>query len=101
MNEQVLVVFPLDDRPVRLKAAVSDHRHSVSALDGDFGFRETLIRIADFLRLRLGEMPVVARVAGDRVLLDPRTLRDADVPVIAAALAAIAADVAADAEDGA
>jgi L-seryl-tRNA(Ser) seleniumtransferase len=53
------------------------------------------------LRLRLAATPVVTRVAGDRVLLDPRTLRDADLPLVAGALAVIAADIAADAEDGA
>jgi seryl-tRNA(Sec) selenium transferase len=39
------------------------------------------------LRLRLGRPPVVARVADGRVLLDPRTLSDQDLPVVAAVLA--------------
>jgi L-seryl-tRNA(Ser) seleniumtransferase len=39
------------------------------------------------LRLRLGRPPVVARVAESRVLLDPRTLGDADLPVVGAVLA--------------
>ena len=39
------------------------------------------------LRLRLGRPPVVARVAEGRVLLDPRTLSDQDLPVVAAVLA--------------
>ena len=38
------------------------------------------------LRLRLGQPSVVTRVAGDRVLLDPRTLPDASFPVVAAAI---------------
>lgn len=38
------------------------------------------------LRLRLGTPPVIARVADGRVLLDPRTLADADLPVVAAAV---------------
>jgi L-seryl-tRNA(Ser) seleniumtransferase len=42
------------------------------------------------LRLRLGAPPVVARVERERVLLDPRTLSDDDVPVIVAALLGIA-----------
>ncbi|HEX5819933.1 MAG TPA: hypothetical protein VFY20_13685, partial [Gemmatimonadales bacterium] len=45
------------------------------------------------LRLRLGAPPVIARVERDRVLLDPRTLTDADVPVVVAALAGIAAEL--------
>jgi L-seryl-tRNA(Ser) seleniumtransferase len=40
------------------------------------------------LRLRLGQPPVVARVAGDRVLLDPRTLPEPSFPVIARAIEA-------------
>jgi L-seryl-tRNA(Ser) seleniumtransferase len=39
------------------------------------------------LRLRLGRPPVVARVADGRVLLDPRTLTDDDLPVVGAVLA--------------
>ena len=39
------------------------------------------------LRLRLGRPPVVARVAEGRVLLDPRTLGDDDLPVVGAVLA--------------
>jgi L-seryl-tRNA(Ser) seleniumtransferase len=38
------------------------------------------------LRLRLGEPPVVARVAGGKVLLDPRTLPEERLPDVAAAL---------------
>jgi L-seryl-tRNA(Ser) seleniumtransferase len=38
------------------------------------------------LRLRLGEPPVVARVAENRVLLDPRTLPDETLPVVAKAV---------------
>lgn len=38
------------------------------------------------LRLRLGQPSVVTRVAGDRVLLDPRTLPDASFPAVAAAV---------------
>lgn len=38
------------------------------------------------LRLRLGDPPVVARVAGGRVLLDPRTLPDDAGPLIGRAL---------------
>jgi L-seryl-tRNA(Ser) seleniumtransferase len=38
------------------------------------------------LRLRLGDPAVVARVAGDRVLLDPRTLREESFPIIARAI---------------
>jgi len=44
------------------------------------------------LRLRLGEPPVIARVEHERVLLDPRTLSDDDVPVIVAALLGLAAE---------
>ncbi|HEV7364410.1 MAG TPA: L-seryl-tRNA(Sec) selenium transferase [Gemmatimonadales bacterium] len=38
------------------------------------------------LRLRLGEPPVVARVASDRVLLDPRTLPQSSFPAVARAI---------------
>ncbi|HEX6667932.1 MAG TPA: L-seryl-tRNA(Sec) selenium transferase, partial [Gemmatimonadales bacterium] len=38
------------------------------------------------LRLRVGEPAVVARVGGDRVLLDPRTLPEESFPAVAAAL---------------
>jgi L-seryl-tRNA(Ser) seleniumtransferase len=38
------------------------------------------------LRLRLGEPPVVTRVAGDRVLLDPRTLPEEGFPLVADAI---------------
>jgi L-seryl-tRNA(Ser) seleniumtransferase len=38
------------------------------------------------LRLRLGTPPVVARVASDRVLLDPRTLPEDAFPVVARAI---------------
>jgi L-seryl-tRNA(Ser) seleniumtransferase len=40
------------------------------------------------LRLRLGQPAVVARVAGNRVLLDPRTLPESSFPVIARAIEA-------------
>ncbi|HEY3011839.1 MAG TPA: L-seryl-tRNA(Sec) selenium transferase [Gemmatimonadales bacterium] len=40
------------------------------------------------LRLRLGEPPIVARVAGDRLLLDPRTLPEDSFPVVARAIEA-------------
>jgi L-seryl-tRNA(Ser) seleniumtransferase len=39
------------------------------------------------LRLRLGEPSIVARVAGGRVLLDPRTLPEDAAPAIGRALA--------------
>jgi L-seryl-tRNA(Ser) seleniumtransferase len=39
------------------------------------------------LRLRVGEPAVVARVAGGKVLLDPRTLPEDGFPALAAALA--------------
>ncbi|MFL5515909.1 MAG: L-seryl-tRNA(Sec) selenium transferase [Gemmatimonadales bacterium] len=38
------------------------------------------------LRLRVAEPPVVTRVAGDRVLLDPRTLPEDSFPTVAQAL---------------
>jgi L-seryl-tRNA(Ser) seleniumtransferase len=38
------------------------------------------------LRLRVGDPPVVARVAGGRVLLDPRTLPEDAAPIVARAL---------------
>jgi L-seryl-tRNA(Ser) seleniumtransferase len=38
------------------------------------------------LRLRLGDPPVVARVANDRVLLDPRTLPEPTFPLVARAI---------------
>ena len=38
------------------------------------------------LRLRLGQPSVVARVSGDRVLLDPRTLPEGSFPALAAAI---------------
>jgi L-seryl-tRNA(Ser) seleniumtransferase len=40
------------------------------------------------LRLRLGQPPLVARVADDRVLLDPRTLPESSFPVVARAIEA-------------
>jgi L-seryl-tRNA(Ser) seleniumtransferase len=49
------------------------------------------------LRLRLAERPVVARVADGCVLLDPRTVRDDEVPRVADALAAIRAEMEGDA----
>jgi L-seryl-tRNA(Ser) seleniumtransferase len=45
------------------------------------------------LRLRLGAPALIARVERDRVLLDPRTLTDDDVPVIVAAVRGIAAEL--------
>jgi L-seryl-tRNA(Ser) seleniumtransferase len=39
------------------------------------------------LRLRLGDPPVVARVAGNRVLFDPRTLPESSLPLVARAIA--------------
>lgn len=42
-------------------------------------------------RLRLGDPPLVARVAEGRVLLDPRTLPEAAEPLVAAALASAVA----------
>ena len=42
-------------------------------------------------RLRNGDPPVVGRIAGGRLLLDPRTLRDDEVAVALAAVAAAAA----------
>jgi L-seryl-tRNA(Ser) seleniumtransferase len=41
-------------------------------------------------RLRAGQPPVIGRVADERLLLDCRTVRPADVPVLARALAALA-----------
>jgi L-seryl-tRNA(Ser) seleniumtransferase len=38
------------------------------------------------LRLRVGEPSVITRVAGGRVLLDPRTLPEESLPAVAAAL---------------
>jgi L-seryl-tRNA(Ser) seleniumtransferase len=38
------------------------------------------------LRLRLGQPSIVARVANDRLLLDPRTLPEDSLPVVAAAI---------------
>jgi L-seryl-tRNA(Ser) seleniumtransferase len=38
------------------------------------------------LRLRLGDPAVIARVAGDKVLLDPRTLPEAAFPLVARAV---------------
>lgn len=38
------------------------------------------------LRLRLAETPVVARIHDSRVVLDPRTIHDAEFPAVAAAL---------------
>ena len=39
-------------------------------------------------RLRRGEPPIVARIAGGRLVLDPRTMSDADAELAVAALAA-------------
>jgi L-seryl-tRNA(Ser) seleniumtransferase len=44
--------------------------------------------------LRRGEPPVVARVRGDELLLDPRTLTDADLDALPALVAAAFADAA-------
>ena len=38
------------------------------------------------LRLRLGDPPVLVRVADDRVLLDPRTLPEESFPTVARAI---------------
>jgi L-seryl-tRNA(Ser) seleniumtransferase len=40
------------------------------------------------LRLRLGEPPIITRVASDRVLLDPRTLPEESFPIVARAIEA-------------
>jgi len=39
------------------------------------------------LRLRLGDPAIVTRVAGDRVLLDPRTLSDSAIDAVGRGLA--------------
>jgi L-seryl-tRNA(Ser) seleniumtransferase len=39
-------------------------------------------------RLRAADPPVIGRIEDDRVLLDPRTLADDEIPLVAAALAA-------------
>jgi L-seryl-tRNA(Ser) seleniumtransferase len=39
-------------------------------------------------RLRLGTPPVIARVAEERILLDPRTVPDEELPRVAGAIAA-------------
>ena len=44
------------------------------------------------LRLRLGQLPVVARIADGRLVLDPRTLTDDDVAQVGSALAAALLD---------
>jgi L-seryl-tRNA(Ser) seleniumtransferase len=41
-------------------------------------------------RLRAGHPPVIGRIADDRLLLDCRTVMDDEVPLLAAALAALA-----------
>jgi L-seryl-tRNA(Ser) seleniumtransferase len=38
-------------------------------------------------RLREGDPPVITRISDGRVLLDPRTMSDEDVDLVAAALA--------------
>jgi L-seryl-tRNA(Ser) seleniumtransferase len=38
------------------------------------------------VRLRLGEPPVIVRLGGGRLLIDPRTLREDDFPVVAGAI---------------
>ncbi len=42
---------------------------------------------AQAARLRAGDPPVVGRISEGRVLLDPRTMTDDEVPLVAAALA--------------
>jgi len=44
------------------------------------------------LRLRLGTPPVISRIEGGKVLLDPRTLPDAALPAVAEAVRAALAD---------
>jgi L-seryl-tRNA(Ser) seleniumtransferase len=51
------------------------------------------------LRLRLGEPPVVARAEGNRVALDPRTMRDDEVDLAARSIAAAGVDPVAQADD--
>jgi L-seryl-tRNA(Ser) seleniumtransferase len=41
-------------------------------------------------RLRAARLPVIGRVADDRLLLDCRTVMDDEVPLLAAALTALA-----------
>jgi hypothetical protein len=38
--------------------------------------------------LREGDPPVIARIAGDRLLVDVRTVADAELPALARAIAA-------------
>ena len=40
-------------------------------------------------RLRAGRLPVIGRIAADRLLLDCRTVMDDEVPLLAAALTAL------------
>lgn len=49
------------------------------------------------LRLRRNDPPIVARVQNARVVLDPRTLTDADVAIVASALQRIAKEIEAEA----
>jgi seryl-tRNA(Sec) selenium transferase len=50
----------------------------------------SLSATAALARLREHEPPIIARTQTDRIFLDPRTLTDADLPIVTAAVARIA-----------
>lgn len=56
------------------------------AVEAQGGDAETLAK-----RLRMNEPPIFARIQDNRVLLDPRTLRDGDDPIVIEALSGILA----------
>ncbi|MCK8115905.1 L-seryl-tRNA(Sec) selenium transferase [Anaerosoma tenue] len=63
--------LPMKDIPTTV-VALAPHRGSATSLEE---------------RLRLGEPAVIARIKDDRLLLDPRTLREDEDPEVASALA--------------
>jgi L-seryl-tRNA(Ser) seleniumtransferase len=65
--------LPLAELPTAA-LALGTAAHPAAALDG---------------RLRAGRPPVIGRIAGERLLLDCRTVMDDEVPSLAAALAAL------------
>jgi L-seryl-tRNA(Ser) seleniumtransferase len=95
----------LEDRARRLRSAIGPGAEVVQATGRVGGGALPLLElegpavaltgradpVAVMEALRLGDPPVIARISDGRVLLDPRTLRDDELPLVAAAVRAVPA----------